>query len=71
MMDAMSGMGIVSIVVMLGSFIFWAWALIDILKSDFKDSTNKLIWLLVVFFLYAFGALLYFFIGRQQKKSFF
>jgi len=67
-MDAMSGMGILSMVLMFGSFIFWAWALIDLLKSDFKDSTNKLIWLLVVFFLYAFGALLYFFIGRQQKK---
>lgn len=67
-MDAMSGMGILSMLVMFGSFIFWAWALIDLLKSDFKDSTNKLIWLLVVVFLYAFGALLYFFIGRQQKK---
>ena len=64
----MSGMGILGMVVMFGSFIFWVWALIDLLKSDFKDSTNKLIWLLVVFFLYAFGALLYLFIGRQQKK---
>lgn len=67
-MDAMSGMGILGMVVMFGSFILWAWALIDLLKSDFKNSTNKLIWLLVVVFLYAFGALLYFFIGRQQKK---
>ncbi len=64
----MSGMGILGMVVMFGSFIFWVWALIDLLKSDFKDSINKLIWLLVVFFLYAFGALLYLFIGRQQKK---
>lgn len=67
-MDTMSGMGILGMIVMFGSFIFWVWALIDLLKSDFKDSTNKLIWLLVVFFLYAFGALLYLFIGRQQKK---
>ena len=68
MMDTMSGMGILGMIVMFGSFIFWAWALFDLLKSDFKDSINKLIWLLVVFFLYAFGALLYFFIGRQQRK---
>ena len=68
MMDTISGMGILGMVVMFASFIFWAWALFDILKSDFKDSTNKLIWLLVVFFLYAFGALIYLFIGRQQKK---
>lgn len=68
-MDAMSNMGMLSMVLMFGSFIFWAWALIDILKSDFKDSINKLIWLLVVFFLYVLGALLYIIIGRNQKKS--
>ena len=66
--SSMSSMGIWGMIVMFASFIFWAWALIDLLKSDFKESTNKLIWLLVVFFLYAFGALLYLFIGRQQKK---
>ncbi len=69
MIDTASSMGILSMVLMIGSFIFWGWALIDILKSDFKDSINKLIWLLVVFFLYALGALLYVIIGRNQKKS--
>lgn len=69
MMDSMSNMGMLGVALMIGSFIFWAWALIDILKSDFKDSINKLIWLLVVFFLYALGALLYVIIGRNQKKS--
>ena len=59
--------GLIVLAVGLGIFIFWIWALIDILKSDFRDSINKLIWLLVVFFLYAFGALLYYFIGRKQK----
>lgn len=68
-MDSISNMGILGMVLMFGSFIFWAWALIDILKSDFKDSINKLIWLLVVFFLYVLGALLYIIIGRKQKNS--
>lgn len=68
MIDSVSSMGIWGMVMMIGAFVVWAWALFDLLKSDFKDSTNKLIWLLVVFFLYAFGALLYIFIGRQQKK---
>lgn len=45
----------------------WLWALIDILKSDFKDSVNKLIWLAVVFFLNILGVILYYFIGRGQK----
>ena len=48
-------------------FILWIWALIDILKSDFKDNINKIIWLLVVFVLNFLGVLLYYFIGREQK----
>ncbi len=47
--------------------IFWVWALIDILKSDFEDNIIKLIWLLVVFFLSILGAILYYFIGQKQK----
>jgi len=47
--------------------VIWIWALIDILKSDFKDSINKLIWLAVVFVLGPLGVLLYYFIGRGQK----
>ncbi|MEA2047368.1 MAG: PLD nuclease N-terminal domain-containing protein [Campylobacterota bacterium] len=69
MIDSVSSMGTLGMVLMFGLFIFWGWALIDILKSDFKDGINKLIWLLVVFFFYGLGALLYLFIGRNQKKS--
>ncbi|WP_372773004.1 PLD nuclease N-terminal domain-containing protein [Mangrovibacterium sp.] len=41
-------------------------ALIDILRNDF-EANNKIIWVLVVIFLNLLGALLYFFIGRNQK----
>ncbi len=64
-MDALGGL--IGLLLGLGILIFWIWALIDILKSNFNDSINKLIWFLVVFVLYAFGALLYYFIGRNQK----
>ena len=47
--------------------IFWFWAFIDILKSNFEDNIIKLIWLLVVFFLSILGAILYYFIGQKQK----
>jgi len=67
MISSISSMGMTSMFLMFASFIVWAWAIIDILKSDFKDSTNKLIWLLVVIFLTVLGALLYFLFGRKQK----
>jgi hypothetical protein len=47
-------------------FVFWLWALIDILKSEFTGS-NKIVWLLMVVFVPLIGAILYYFIGREQK----
>ena len=41
-------------------------ALIDILKSKFKDN-DRVIWLLIVLFLNILGAILYLVIGRKQK----
>jgi len=47
--------------------ILWIWAIVDILRSDFTDSTTKLIWLIVIVFLPVLGAILYLLIGRNQK----
>jgi len=41
-------------------------ALIDILKNEFEGN-NKIVWVLVVVFLWLLGAILYYFIGRKQK----
>lgn len=41
-------------------------ALIDILQNEFSGN-NKIIWVLVVLFGNFLGALLYYFMGRQQK----
>jgi len=57
---------IVSIFILLPS-IFWIIALIDILKSDFRDTNGKIIWALVVIFLPVIGSILYFLIGKSQK----
>jgi hypothetical protein len=47
--------------------VLWLVALVDILKSEFKDGLTKVIWLLLVIFLPFLGSILYFFIGRDQK----
>lgn len=41
-------------------------ALVDILRSQFQDPNNKLIWVLIVLFLNVVGAILYYAIGRKQ-----
>lgn len=50
--------------------IFWLWALIDVVKNEFEPEKNKLVWLLVVALLPFVGSLLYFFIGRAQKRGY-
>jgi hypothetical protein len=43
------------------------WAIIDLLSSQFTDSTNKLIWALVIIFVPVIGSILYLIMGRKQK----
>ncbi len=44
-------------------------ALVDILRSQFEDPNNKLIWVLIVLFLNVAGAILYYAIGRKQRVA--
>ena len=58
---------IIAFIFILLPSIFWIIALIDILKSDFRDTNVKIIWALVVIFLPVIGSILYFLIGKSQK----
>ena len=51
----------------LSSFLLPLIALINIVKSEFKGSNDKLIWVLVVLLLPILGSLIYFIIGSSQK----
>ncbi len=51
------------------SLILSIFALLDILRSNFKGSNDKLIWILIDLFLGFFGVLLYFIIGSEQKVT--
>jgi len=44
-------------------------AIIDILKSTFKNRGDKKTWLLIVLILNVIGAVLYFAIGRKKRWS--
>jgi len=57
-------LGVISI-----AFILPVWALIDIIRSKFNESNNKIIWVLVVLLLPFLGSILYLAIGRAQKRS--
>ncbi len=44
-------------------------ALIDVIRSDFRSANDKLIWVIVILFLNIIGAVLYWFIGRNQRVA--
>ncbi|NNU33479.1 PLDc_N domain-containing protein [Mucilaginibacter sp. S1162] len=43
------------------------YCLVDIVRSNFKDSTTKLIWVLIVLFAPFLGSIAYLVVGRQSK----
>lgn len=60
-----------TIAILVGIFLFLVWlsTLLNIILSNFKDSSNKIIWFLLVFFLPVIGILLYWLIGYRQKDG--
>ena len=60
------GLGLVILAVIFLLSIFWIIEIIDVLRREFRDPIMKIVWLAVVIFGHIVGALLYFFIGKQQ-----
>lgn len=57
----MFGLGIIGTII----YIF---TIIDVLRSNFSSSTDKLIWILVVILLPLIGTILWFLIGRAKSS---
>jgi hypothetical protein len=68
-MEMMLTFGLLVYAIIIGVFVIWLWALIDIITSKFQDNMMQVIWLLVVFFLPFVGVILYLLIGRSMKGS--
>jgi hypothetical protein len=47
-------------------FVFWLWMLIHAITNKGLNGTEKIVWVLVIIFLYGLGALIYFFVGRPK-----
>ena len=61
-------MMLIFVLIGLAATVFWIWMLVDAITRP-MDSTQKLIWVLVIVFLHVLGALVYFFVGRNGSRS--
>jgi hypothetical protein len=68
-LEVFGGFAAIILLFVILTSVFWIWMLIDCLQNPRLPSTEKLIWVLVIFFMHFVGALIYFFIGRQQRIS--
>jgi hypothetical protein len=66
-LDSLGLPEIILLMIPITYFALIAYCLIDILRSDFKDNINKLIWVLVVLFAPFLGSILYLAMGRGSK----
>ena len=49
--------------------IFWIWMLFHAILNRGLSNSEKVVWVLVVFFLHFIGALLYFLLGRPKGRA--
>jgi len=58
----------ITIFVILAS-VFWIWMLISAILNNGLSGTDRLIWVLVIFFLHFIGAFLYLLLGPSKRLN--
>ena len=67
MEDSIMMFGVIGLLVGITIFALWIWALVDIIRSTFKDIAIKVVWFLLVFFIPLLGFILYIILGKSTK----
>ena len=64
----LAGIGYAEMLILgLPLLIFWLWMLVDCLKNQAMQGTDKIAWVLVIVFLNWLGALIYYFVVKRKR----
>jgi len=71
--DVMGGILVIGVVMAcavigLAFLAFWIWMLIHALSNNGLTGSEKVAWVLLIFFVQAIGAIIYFFVGRPKAR---
>jgi hypothetical protein len=58
-------LGMFLLMLIILSFVFWIWAIVDCIKNSRLSDSERVAWVLVVIFLHFLGALIYLLAGRR------
>ncbi|MFD3002250.1 PLDc N-terminal domain-containing protein [Pontibacter toksunensis] len=61
--------GIELLLPLLGLFLLWLYAVVEIVTGTFQNNIDKLVWLLLVLVVPLVGVFLYFLIGRRRRLA--
>lgn len=54
------------VVLSVAATVFWIVELVDACRREYPDPNLKIVWIVVLIFSHGIGALVYFFVGKQQ-----
>jgi hypothetical protein len=63
------GMVLFSLLIGLLIFVLWIWAIVDAIRNPALSDTQRLIWILVIFFFPILGAIIYAVAGRGGSSG--
>ncbi len=59
---------IIAVLVMILLFAFWIWMIVDCAKRDFKNSNEKIVWIVAVALMGWIGALVYYIVIKSLNS---
>ena len=66
---AMMGMSFMATLLLIAFIVMWIKSIVDVINNDFKDQTNKIIWIIMLIVIPPIGTILYLTIGKKQKEG--
>jgi hypothetical protein len=58
--------GVFGVILALAATVFWIWMIVDCAVNPALTGTDKVVWILVIFFLHFIGAVIYYLVGRKR-----
>ena len=64
---AFAFLGFIGMLIGVLFFVFWIWMIVDCAKRNFKSSTEKIVWIIVVVLAGWIGSLVYYFVVKNSN----
>jgi hypothetical protein len=59
--------GLLALAVGVLGVVFWIWMIIDCATNEPRESTDKVVWIIIIVFTYLIGAAIYYFVRRPRR----